>query len=270
MCLIAFAWNPAGPQTLLTIANRDEFYARPTHAADWWQEAPQVWAGRDMTAGGTWMGITREGRFAALTNYREVGNHDSTAPSRGHLVADFLLGHDEPGAYMRSVTDNAAPFNGFNLVVGQLVGTQPELWYVAHRAHSEPVAPRLLDAGVYGLSNAVLDTPWPKVVRTTAGLTLLKATEARLPAFLELLSDTTEADDLDLPSTGLPLDRERLLSAAFIISPTYGTRSQTVLQVLDGKVHALERTFASAEHALALNPSAVRQASFQVSNVSRR
>ena len=271
MCLIAFAWNPGGAQPLMAVANRDEYYARPSAAADWWDDAPDVWAGRDLTAGGTWMGITRHGRFAALTNYREANRHRATAPSRGHLVADFLTGTSSPADYVRTIADNAAQFNGFNLIAGELLGANAALWYFGHRPGTDgDTVPEALAPGVYGLSNALLDTPWPKVVRTTVGLTTLKATEARVPAFLELLSDPTQADDRDLPSTGVPLAWERTLSAAFIVSPAYGTRAQTVLQVLDGHINVLERSFENAEQALTLNPAALRQASFQVSNTERK
>jgi len=271
MCLIAFAWNPGTAQPLLSVANRDEYYARPTAAADWWDDAPTVWAGRDLAAGGTWMGITRHGRFAALTNYREANRYRATAPSRGHLVADFLTGNSSAADYVRTVADNAAQFNGFNLIAGELLGADAALWYVGHRPGNDAdTVPAALEAGVYGLSNALLDPPWPKVVKTTVGLTALKAVEPRIPAFLELLSDPTEADDTELPNTGIPLAWERTLSAAFIVSPAYGTRAQTVLQVLDGQVNVLERSFENAGQARALDPAALRQASFQVSNADRR
>lgn len=271
MCLIAFAWNPGDAQPMLVVANRDEFYARPTAHADWWEDAPDLWAGRDLTAGGTWMGLTRDGRFAALTNYREAGRHRASAPSRGHLVADFLTGRRSAADYIHAVADDAAQFNGFNLLVGNLLGKDPALWYFGYRPYDDQsTRPRALDAGVYGLSNALLDTPWPKVVKTTAGLVTLKAAGAQMPALFELLSDSRQADDADLPCTGVPLARERALSAAFIVSPAYGTRAQTVLQVLDGQVRIVERSFDNADQALARKPAAVRQASFHVPNTERR
>jgi len=271
MCLIAFAWDPRGPTTLLIVANRDEFYARPTAPADWWPDQPDVWAGRDLAAGGTWMGVTRQGRFAAITNYREAGRHDPNAPSRGKLVSDFLTGDSSPATYVRQLARRAEPFNGFNLIVGELFGRAPSLWYLSHRRGYPATSPEALAAGVYGLSNAVLDTPWPKVVRTTAALATLKATEARTPAYLQMLSDTAVADDAQLPSTGISLERERALSAAFIITPDYGTRAQTVLQATrDGRVEAAERSFDKAEQARRLVPAALRQVTFDVPNTERR
>ncbi|MBX6319670.1 NRDE family protein [Pigmentiphaga sp.] len=271
MCLIAFAWDPRGPTTLLFVANRDEFYARPTAPADWWPDLPDIWAGRDLAAGGTWMGITRQGRFAAITNYREAGRHDPHAPSRGKLVTDFLAADCSPAAYLRQLSKRAEPYNGFNLLVGDLFARTPSLWYLSHRRGYPATPPEALTAGVYGLSNAMLDTPWPKVVRTTAALATLKAADARTPAYLQMLSDTTIADDAELPSTGISIERERALSAAFIVTPDYGTRAQTVLQVTrDGRVEASERSFENAEQARRLAPAAWRQVTFAVPNTERR
>lgn len=271
MCLIAFAWNPLGEHSLVVAANRDEFYARPTTPAQWWDQHPDVWAGRDLTAGGSWMGVTRQGRFAALTNFREGGRHDPAAPSRGALVSDFLIGHESPSEYLRKLGKNAAPFNGFSLVVGELTGPTPSLWILSHRRGAPSPGPQALEAGVYGLSNATLDVPWPKVVRTTAALATLKAIEADIPAYLQMLSDTTTASDETLPSTGIPLERERALSAAFIICPDYGTRSQTVLKVWRaGHVEAAERSFDDADQARRLAPATLRQVKFDVPNTERR
>jgi len=271
MCLMAFAWDPRGSTTLLIVANRDEFYARPTTPADWWQDHPDVWAGRDLAAGGTWMGITRHGRFAAITNYREAGRNDPAAPSRGGLVAGFLTGTATPASYLRGLARRAEPFNGFNLVVGELSGRTPSLWYLSHRRGHPATSPEALAAGVYGLSNAVLDTPWPKVVRTTAALATLKATEARTPAYMQMLSDTTIAQDEHLPSTGISLERERALSSTFIITPDYGTRAQTVIRATaDGRIEAAERSFDAAEQARLLIPAALRQVAFDVPNTARR
>jgi uncharacterized protein with NRDE domain len=224
-----------------------------------------------MKAGGTWLGITREGRFAALTNYRDAGSHDPQAPSRGHLVSHFLEGTATPASYLRSVAKEAEPYNGFNLLVGELFGASPSLWYLSHRrGYPSPLA-EALEAGVYGLSNATLDTPWPKVVNTTAALATLKAGDAHTPAYLQMLSDTTIAEDERLPSTGIPLERERALSAAFIITPDYGTRAQTVLNVAsNGHVQAAERGFEDAQQANRLLPAALRQVTFDVPNAARK
>ncbi len=165
----------------------------------------------------------------------------------------------------------ASRFNGFNLLVGTLTGPAPSLWYLAHSRSQAKQAPHALDGGVYGISNAMLDTPWPKVVRVTASLATLKASEAKVPAYLQVLSDRSLADDADLPSTGIALEWERVLSAPFIISPDYGTRSQTVLQAWDdGSVDVAERSFDNEEQAIALVPSSLRQVRFDMTNTERR
>jgi uncharacterized protein with NRDE domain len=221
MCLILVAWRVHPGYPLVVAANRDEFFARPTAPAAFWKDAPQVLAGRDLEAGGTWMGITRDGRFAALTNFRDPAQTRSDAPSRGKLVADFLLGNDAPRAYLDRIADHGRRCNGYNL----LVGDGESLWWASNMGGE----PRKLEPGVYGVSNHLLDTPWPKV---GAGKTALAAAIDRLPddeALFQLLQDDGVHPDEALPQTGVPLDWERLLSSAFVKSPGYGTRSSTVL-----------------------------------------
>jgi uncharacterized protein with NRDE domain len=221
MCLILVAWQAHPGYPLLVAANRDEFYARRTASADFWPESPQVLAGRDLEAGGTWLGITRQGRFAALTNYRDPSSHKPQAPSRGKLVADFLRGKDSIDAYLDTL--DATAYNGFNLLLGdgkQLIAFSN----ITMQRHE-------LAPGVYGLSNALLDTPWPKV---GAGKTALETALTALPdetALFRLLRDDTLHPDAALPATGVSLAWERLLSAAFIRSPDYGTRCSTVIKV---------------------------------------
>jgi len=223
MCLILVAWRVHPDYPLVVAANRDEFFARPTAVAAFWKDAPQVLAGRDLEAGGTWMGITRDGRFAALTNFRDPGQMRKDAPSRGKLVADFLSGSDTPQAYLDRIAGYGRRCNGYNL----LVGDGASLWWASNMGGD----PRKLEPGVYGVSNHLLDTPWPKV---GAGKTALAVAIDRLPddqALFELLRDEGIHPDDTLPQTGVPLEWERLLSSAFVKSPGYGTRGSTLLWV---------------------------------------
>ena len=223
MCLILVAWRVHPDYPLVVAANRDEFFSRPTAPAAFWKDAPQVLAGRDLEAGGTWMGVTRTGRFAALTNYRDPAQNRSDAPSRGALVADFLAGDKTPQAYLERIDAYGRQCNGYNL----LVSDGETLWWSSNMGGK----PRPLPAGVYGVSNHLLDTPWPKV---GAGKTALAQALDGLPddeALLELLQDDGIHPDEHLPQTGVPLDWERLLSSAFVKSPDYGTRGSTVLCV---------------------------------------
>lgn len=221
MCLILVAWQAHPDYPLVVAANRDEFFVRPTAPAAFWPEQPGLLAGRDLEAGGTWLGITKTGRFAALTNYRDPASHKAEAPSRGRLVADFLACDQSIDSYLDALSP--AEYNGFNLLLGdgkRLVAFSN----ITMERHE-------LAPGVYGLSNALLDTPWPKV---GSGKTALTAALAALPdeALLSrLLKDDTIHPDAALPSTGVPLDWERLLSAAFIRGPGYGTRCSTVVKV---------------------------------------
>ncbi|TFF34164.1 NRDE family protein [Pseudomonas sp. RIT623] len=224
MCLIVFAWRPGHALPLIVAANRDEFYARPTQALAAWEDAPGVHAGRDLEAGGTWLGIGPGGRFAALTNIRDPGRPVGPR-SRGELVAAYLQGELGVKAYLDQVASRSGQYSGFNL----LVGDSERLGYL----HAREPAPRLLGAGVYGLSNAGLDTPWPKLVKARSGLEgLLESADPQ--RLLALLGDTQPALDGDLPETGVGLATERLLSSVFIASQNYGTRASTVL-IVDGQ-----------------------------------
>ncbi|MCF8151719.1 MAG: NRDE family protein [Burkholderiaceae bacterium] len=221
MCLILVAWRVHPGYPLVVAANRDEFFARPTAPASFWAEAPRVLAGRDLEAGGTWMGIGRNRRFAALTNFRDPAQNRKDAPSRGGLVANFLTGDERPQDYLRRIETSATECNGYNL----LVSDGESLWWSSNMGG----AARQLEPGVYGVSNHLLDTPWPKV---GAGKTALARALESLPAdqaLFELLHDDGVHPDEHLPQTGIPLDWERLLSSAFVKSPDYGTRSSTVL-----------------------------------------
>lgn len=246
MCLIALALEAHPAYRLVIAANRDEFYARPTAPAEWWADAPDVLAGRDLREGGTWMGVTRAGRVAAVTNHRDPGFAQiANAPSRGALVADFLRGSADAVGYAHDLARRAAAYNGFNLLVGDEGG----LFYVSNRTPGV----RRLEPGVYGLSNALLDTPWPKVARAKAAMAdALAAAEgegwdARL---WEALADRVIAADDALPDTGVGAERERMLSAPFIRTDVYGTRASTVLTIArDGEVRFVERSIAPGQDA---------------------
>ncbi|MEL7534241.1 MAG: NRDE family protein [Bacteroidota bacterium] len=224
MCTILFAWQQDEQYPLVLAANRDEFYERPTQRVHWWEDQPQVYAGRDLKGGGTWMGANKNGYWAALTNYREVEGFLSDAPSRGPLVADFLAQSPDPQEYLSSILPHAQNFNGFNL----LLGTPDELWYYANR---EEVSPQKLEPGFYGLSNRILDTPWPKVSNGKNGLEeIVRHQESESEALFQMMHNTEIAADEALPATGVSLEWERLLSARFIVNDAYGTRVSTVIR----------------------------------------
>ncbi|MBX9753444.1 MAG: NRDE family protein [Pseudomonadaceae bacterium] len=234
MCLIVFAWRPGHAVPLLVAANRDEFYARPSAALAHWDEQPGVYAGRDLQAGGTWLGIGPQGRFAALTNLRDP-TQPLGARSRGELPVGFLGSQLAPEEFLSELQSHAGEFSGFNL----LVGTAEQLWHYNPRTG----APQQLAAGVYGVSNASLDTPWPKLLRAKSALAEALASEEE-DALFSLLTDRQIAADADLPQTGIGPEFERLLSSAFICSSSYGTRACTVLKVKAGGERLLiERSF---------------------------
>ncbi|WP_454254186.1 NRDE family protein [Pseudomonas sp. Marseille-Q8238] len=234
MCLIVFAWRPGHAQPLVLAANRDEFHARATQPLGEWADNPGLYAGRDLQAGGTWLGITVEGRFAALTNIRDPRQPPGER-SRGELPVGFLHSQQSPEQYLREVAGQADTYGGFNL----LVGNRDALWFL----NAQEGQPRALPSGLHGVSNAGLDTPWPKLQRAKAALAAT-LDEPRPQHLLELLADPTRAADADLPDTGIGLSGERLLSSIFIHSEGYGTRASSVLLVAaDGSQRFIERSF---------------------------
>lgn len=235
MCLIVFAWQVIPGTPLIAAGNRDEFYERPAAPATWWEDHPHVYAGRDLQGGGTWIGVTREGRFAAITNIRAPSERRDDAPSRGNLVADYLIGQASAQEYLAGIAATADSYNGFNLLVGD--GEQL-IWY-SNRNQEDPRNGKPLAPGIYGLSNSSLDTPWPKVVRTKAEFASLLCQSAPEDAYFEMLSDTRRASDCRLPNTGVGVELERVLSAVCIESPTYGTRVSTMVQLYGCKTAVL-------------------------------
>lgn len=233
MCLIAVALDANDRYPIILIANRDEVHARPTRPLHRWQDPANVIAGRDLQGGGTWMGVTTNGRIAALTNYREPALAKAGAPSRGELVTQFLTADEEPGGW-RPETD-IDRYAGFNLLVGSSLG---EFFYWSNRQ-----APAVLRKGVHGLSNGELNCHWPKVSGLTDSLSELCASDdVTVDRLFSLLRDKQQPPDEALPSTGIDLSLERLLSPRCIVSPDYGTRAQTVLLVdSDRNITLIER-----------------------------
>ena len=247
MCLILFAFKANRRYPLVVAANRDEAYARPTASASFWRDHPGLYAGRDLDMGGTWMGLTREGRFAAITNFRDgYPNGRGAAPrSRGEIAGTFLTGDLDARAYLESVAARQKEYAGFSTLAGDLNA----LWYFSNYGKGlEFVAP-----GVHGLSNHLLDTPWPKVVDGCAELTALLEASADSAAdaatlaekLFDLLADRSVAPANQLPDTGIGIVREKQLGPKFIArDDRYGTRASTVIIVdkLGGVTYA-ERSF---------------------------
>ena len=233
MCLIVFAWKLLPCSPLVVAANRDEFYDRPASPATWWPDAPQVYAGRDLQSGGTWLGIqsNQDGspakKFAAITNVRAPSEKREDAPSRGELVANFLRSDISAQDYVNALKGQVDDYNGFNLIVGD---ENTLIWHSnRHQDHPKNGVP--LPPGIYGISNAALDTCWHKVVRTKAEFASLICQLAPEDAFFEMLGNTTQAPDCRLPDTGVSFEMERLLSSPCIVSESYGTRVSTLLKI---------------------------------------
>jgi uncharacterized protein with NRDE domain len=238
MCIILLAHEAHPGYRLILAANRDEFYERPTAQAGFWEDAVGLLGGRDLERGGTWLGATETGRVAAITNFREPLGKIMDAPSRGLVVSDFLRSRERPEKYLERLAANAAWYNGFNLIVGDA----HDLYYYSNKAD----AVQALAPGLYGVSNHLLDTPWPKVARGKQALAeiLVRGDEVSPDDIFRLLADGTPTEDACLPDTGVGLEVERMLSPLFITSPVYGTRSSTVLLVdRKGRVTFIERSF---------------------------
>lgn len=235
MCLILIAYGAHPDYPLVIAANRDEYYQRPTARAAYWPDHSHILGGRDLECMGTWLGVTRGGRFAALTNFRDPRERKTDAPSRGHLVGDFLLSDLDPRAYLDGIKLAAPRYNGFNLLAGDTDG----VFCISSRDSTV----QELSPGIHGLSNHLLNTPWPKVVRGKQRLQQALARGPDAEALLELLHDREPAPESELPDTGIGAELERVLSPALIVSPQYGTRSSTALLFgADGSVSFTERT----------------------------
>lgn len=237
MCLIFLAVHTHPKYKLVLAGNRDEFYNRKTAPAQFWEDYPQVVGGRDLEAGGTWLGMSREGRIAMVTNYRDPQKIDPKAPSRGHLVSNFLLGSQSPKPYLEELSTNGKRYNGFNLILG----TVDDLWYYSnYKTGVEKISD-----GFHGLSNHLLDTSWPKVLRGKEKIKpMLAADEIDPDQLFDALYDDERAVDELLPNTGLTLERERALSSMFIKSEGYGSRCSTVILVdKNNEISFVERAY---------------------------
>jgi uncharacterized protein with NRDE domain len=243
VCLILFANEASSRYQLVLAANRDEFYSRPTAPAVFWEEAPDILAGRDLEGGGSWMGVTRSGKFAAVTNFRGSSKVWEDAPSRGDLVSDFLMSGKSPDVFIDKLRTRARNYNGFNL----LLGSAQSLWWYSNQYDEQP---HRIVPGIHGLSNHLLDTPWAKVKRGKRALEDLLVDERELTPeqIFPILEDPTPAADDELPHTGVGLELEKVLSAAFIRTQYYGTRSSSVLLVeRTGNLTFVERSFNSRD-----------------------
>ncbi len=261
MCLLFFALDQHPRYPLIVAANRDEFYSRPAAPVQFWQERPGLLAGRDLDQGGTWLGITTEGRWAALTNFREGEAVAGRSRSRGHLVGDFLTGTLSALEYAATISPRAGDYAGFNLVVGD----GAETVYTSNRTAPASSLP----AGCYGLSNHLLDTPWPKVVEGKAALANCLYDGVDVDGLFALLSPQQVVDDRSLPDTGVGIGMERLLSSAFIAGEHYGTRCATVILLgADGRLYVEERTFEPDQSGIR-RPSHYRSVAFETGGRGR-
>ncbi len=245
MCLILFSFDDSSETPLIVAANRDEFFKRPSASAHFWEEAPAVFAGRDLVAHGTWMGVTQSGRFAAVTNVREPDIVVDNALSRGDLTRHFLTGNLHAEEYLHSIEPEKMRYSGFNLLVGEISNHRCELFYSSNRR----AGIHRLDNGVYGLSNHLLDSPWPKV---KAGKDFLQSclspadTQTLHQQLRSHLENPALAEDGHLPSTGVSYEREKALSAAFITLPDYGTRTSTVITIDKQHISFSEKHYVDA------------------------
>lgn len=238
MCLILFAFHSHPDYPLILAANRDEFYRRPTHPLDFWPDERNILAGRDLEARGTWIGVSRDGRLAALTNLRGTSVPITDAPSRGDLVKGFLAGPESPEQYLNRIGTIGHRYNGFNL----LVGSGDHLFYYSNQG----LEIHRFQPGVYGISTCLLGTQWPKIEKGRAELAdrVSDSREIQTEDFFQILEDRTFPPDKDIPHTGLDRDWERTLSPLFIESDAYGTRSSSVIFMgKTGEVTFSERTF---------------------------
>lgn len=227
MCLITFQWQPRSERKLILSANRDEFTQRPALPLHPWKDHDGVFAGKDIQQGGSWLGVHKNGRFAALTNHRDFRIEDPKTPiSRGRLVLDFLIASTSPLDYLKQLEKTANKYAGFNLIVADTNS-------MAYFSNRSGLAAKNLKPGVYGLSNGLLDTPWPKLISATGKLNHWLSTsthrQSSMQGLTDLLSSTEYANDTDLPETGITLEQERILSSEKIITPFYGTRCSTGL-----------------------------------------
>ncbi len=238
MCLIAIATRIHPLYPLIIAANRDEFFHRPTAPLAFWQDHPNILAGRDLQQSGTWLGITKTGRIAAITNFREPAFADPHAPSRGLLVSNFLASNHHPENYLNAIKNSEKKYNGFNLIVGDM----NQLWWYSNKKN----AIVKITPGIHVISNHLMDTPWPKTVKTKSGIEKVCSQKTKINPedIFQVLADKTRPPDDKLPETGVGLEWERILSSVFVYSDIYGTRSSAVIFADNaGRMTFAERTF---------------------------
>lgn len=256
MCLIAFSFNNHPKYKLVLAANRDEFYKRPTRNAQFWDEEdfPNILAGKDLEGNGTWMGVHKDGRWAALTNFRDPSSIKKDAPSRGELVIDYLSEERNATDYIREIRDKATAYNGFNL----LLGGESGVYHFSNQNYTiQEISP-----GIHGVSNALLDTPWPKLEQAKSGLNnAINKTSFRAEELFQLLLNDKKADDQNLPKTGIPYKWEKAVSSIFIATDNYGTRCSTIL-LIDHKnnIEFVERSYQPG------NPKAFEETRFVITS----
>ncbi len=242
MCLVFLSYNQHPKYPLIIVANRDEFFDRPALPLDYWPENNNLLAGKDLTGGGTWFGVTKTGYFAMLTNYRDMANIKTTAPTRGKLVSDYLAGEFDPSTYLQALNSSANQYNGYNIILGTLDNP----WYYSNQNNKL----YQLGTGLYGLSNALLDSKWPKVERGKENFRqIVEGDKLGIESLFGLMTDRTLAADDQLPNTGIGFEKEKLLSSMFIDMPGYGTRNTTVLlKDKNNKVQVIERTYSQKDN----------------------
>lgn len=239
MCLIAFNYGQHPDYRLILATNRDEFYGRPGRPATFWKEEghPEMLGGKDLEAGGTWMACHTDGRWACVTNYRDPSIQKNDPPTRGALIPNFLQNNINARDYLNELKPKAGAYMGFNL----LLGDKDEILHFSNQEMSI----NIIEPGLHGLSNALLNTPWPKLIRTRDRLKIL--TEAESPdkeSLFDLLLDRQPAVDENLPDTGIPYEWEKAVSSPFIITEEYGTRCSTLLLIRkDGQIEFSERRY---------------------------
>ncbi len=244
MCLITFAYNQHSKYRLILAANRDEFYDRPTRRAQFWDEDgnPEILAGKDLEAGGTWMGVSKTGKWAALTNYRDPNWKIENPPSRGELVLNYLKNGDTSLEYLETLQQHADRYIGYNILLGDSSG-------IIHFSNYDK-SPTVIEAGLHGVSNALLDTPWPKLEMAKSSLKSHISSDAiDKEKLFSFLNDETQAPDDQLPKTGIPYKWEKAVSSLFIKTENYGTRCSSILLIdHEGNVEFTERRFIPRTH----------------------
>ena len=236
MCLLLLAYKSHPNYKIILAANRDEFYKRPTLPLHNWKNHPELFAGKDLEGKGTWLGITKTGKLAAITNYRDMASIKKNAPTRGKLVTDFLMNKIPAEKYSDILIKTTKIYNGYNLIYGEI----NNLYYFSNLNDKA----LKFSPGIYGLSNHLLDTPWPKVIKSKKKFS--KILEETIPSkyeLFELLLDSEIFPEKELPNSGLSKELEKMVSPIFTSSDEYGTRSSSVILIdNENNVHFMEKS----------------------------